>query len=231
MAKATTRKPPPRRSAAPNLSDRDFEELVGLMKGADSIELKLTVPAPDHGQAVTALGMDPLDAQIRQVFFFDTPDLALYKQGVVVRARRVQRKGDDSVVKLRPVVPNELPADLRASRAFGVEVDAMPGGFVCSGSMKHALGTKDVREAARGEASPAQAVFEGAAGAVRRARARRDRPGRSVRPGADLRPQAEAFAQGARPQARCGDVALSRQLTDPRAVDEVRAVGRARCCR
>jgi hypothetical protein len=39
------------------------------------------------------------------VYFFDTPDLALDAHGVVVRARRVQRRGDDSVVKLR------LPAD------------------------------------------------------------------------------------------------------------------------
>ena len=60
-----------------------------------------------------------------------------------MRARRVQRKGDDTVVKLRPVVPQELPAALRASPNFGVEVDAMPGGFVCSGSMKRALGTPD----------------------------------------------------------------------------------------
>src|SRR6266566_5081686 len=88
--------------------------------------------------------MDPLDAQIRQVFFLDTPDLSLYERGVVVRARRVQRKGDDSVVKLRPVVPAELPDELRRSPSFGVEVDAMPGGFVCSGSMKGTLGTNDV---------------------------------------------------------------------------------------
>ena len=53
--------------------------------------------------------MDPLEAQIRQVFFFDTPDLALNEAGVVVRARRVQGKGDDSVVKLRPVVPDRAP--------------------------------------------------------------------------------------------------------------------------
>jgi hypothetical protein len=39
-------------------------------------------------------------------------------------------------VKLRPVVPSELPKDLKASDSFGVEVDASPGGFVCSGSMK-----------------------------------------------------------------------------------------------
>ena len=57
--------------------------------------------------------MDPLQAQIRQVFFFDTPELTLDKAGVVVRARRIQGKGDDSVVKLRPVVPAELPAELR----------------------------------------------------------------------------------------------------------------------
>jgi hypothetical protein len=91
--------------------------------------------------------MDPLDAQIRQVFFFDTPDLALNQQGIVVRARRVQKKGDDSVVKLRPVVPSDLPRDIR-SPSFGIEVDAMPGGFVCSGSMKRTLGSRgDVKAA------------------------------------------------------------------------------------
>ena len=60
--------------------------------------------------------MDPLDAQIRQVFFFDTPDLALNQAGVVVRARRVQGKGDDSVVKLRPVVPERAAAQSCAAR-------------------------------------------------------------------------------------------------------------------
>jgi len=48
----------------------------------------------------------------------------------------VQRKGDDSTVKLRPVIPHDLPEDLRADAAFNVEVDAMPGGFVCSGTLK-----------------------------------------------------------------------------------------------
>jgi hypothetical protein len=120
------------------LSDADLERLLPLIKGADSVELKLTVPDSEQRATVTALGMDPLDAQIRQVFFFDTPDLALNKHGVVVRARRVQQRGDDSVVKLRPVVPGELPAGLRASKNLVVEVDAMPGGYVCSASLKGA---------------------------------------------------------------------------------------------
>jgi hypothetical protein len=63
----------------------------------------------------------------------------------------VQQKGDDSVVKLRPVVPSDLPAGVRSSPSFGVEVDAMPGGFICSGSMKGTLGTTEVREATAGD--------------------------------------------------------------------------------
>src|SRR5512132_835426 len=137
-------------TSTPTLSDQDLGELLGLIKGADSVELKLTVPVSDRSRGAAALGVDPLDAQIRQVYFFDTPELTLNKKGVVVRARRVQGKGDDTVVKLRPVVPNELPAELRRSPNFGVEVDAMPGGFVCSGSMKRALKTADVRDAVLG---------------------------------------------------------------------------------
>ena len=135
------------------LSGDELGRLLALVDDADSVELKLTVSEADQRSAVQALGMDPLDAQIRQVFFFDTPDLALYNAGVVARARRVQKKGDDSVIKLRPVVPSELPGDVRNSPNMVVEVDAMPGGFVCSASLKRALGTTDVRACAMGERS------------------------------------------------------------------------------
>ena len=136
--------------STPALSDEKIAELLALIKGADTVELKLTVPVSDRSRAASALGVDPLNGQIRQVYFFDTPDLTLNKNGLVVRARRVQRKGDDSVIKLRPVVPSELPAKLRLSPNFAVEVDAMPGGYVCSGSMKRTLGMTDVRDSVQG---------------------------------------------------------------------------------
>jgi hypothetical protein len=141
----------PSATAAPTLSPEQTGELLSLARASDSIELKLTVPETHHRSTVVALGMDPLEAQMRQVFFFDTPDLALDRAGVVVRARRIQNKGGDSAVKLRPVVPDELPASLRRSPSFRVEVDALPGGFVCSGALKSAVGTDDVRRAAEGE--------------------------------------------------------------------------------
>ncbi len=132
-------------------SSEEIQDLLALMKDSDSVELKVTVPDSALRSTITALGIDPLDAQIRLVTFFDTPDLTLNKAGVVVRARRIQGKGNDSVVKLRPVVPPELPAELRRSAGFNVEVDALPGGFVCSGSMKGTLRPNDVQRALRGE--------------------------------------------------------------------------------
>jgi hypothetical protein len=145
-------------TAPPVLSGDELQELVALIKDADSVELKLTVPEADQRETIAALGLDALDAQIRQVFFFDTPDLTCDKHGVVVRARRMQNKGDDSVVKLRPVVPSELSDEVRNSPAFGVEVDAMPGGFVCSGTMKRALGPKAVKKAVSGD-KPVRKLF------------------------------------------------------------------------
>jgi hypothetical protein len=123
------------------LVDSELGRMFAMMKDADSVELKLTVPESNQLSAVATLGMDPLNAQIREVFFFDTPDLALNERGVVVRARRLQRKDDDAVVKLRPVVPGELPTQLRRSPNAVVEVDAMPGGYVCSASLKGASRT------------------------------------------------------------------------------------------
>ena len=143
-----------------SLSQEQLVELLAVLPASDSVELKLTVPESQHRSTVMGLGMDPLDAQIRQVVFFDTPDLALDRCGVVVRARRVQGKGDDSVVKLRPVVPSELPAATRSASGFNVEVDAVPGGFVCSGTMKRLLdpGPKSVKSALAGT-TPVSKLF------------------------------------------------------------------------
>jgi hypothetical protein len=132
------------------VSDQELAELLELGRGADSVELKLTVPVTDRFEVSASLHVDPLEGQIRQVYFLDTPDLQLNNQGLVVRARRVQQKGDDTVVKLRPVVPDQVPDAFHASPNFVIEVDAMPGGYVCSGSMKRVLPKPDVRSVVSG---------------------------------------------------------------------------------
>jgi hypothetical protein len=135
---------------ARRLDQHQLTEMMRLIRGAHSVELKLSVPDSDRRSAVAALEMDPLDVQIRQVVFFDTPDLEVSEHGLVVRVRRVQFKPADSVVKLRPIDPVHLPAGLRKSRGFGVEVDAMPGGFVCAAAMKAQLDSAKVKETLAG---------------------------------------------------------------------------------
>ena len=112
----------------------------------------MTVVPDQHRATVASLPIDPVEAQPRQVYFFDTPDLRLNQAGVVVRARRIQGGRGDTVVKLRPVVPAELPEELRKSTAFNVEVDVLPGLFgVCSASLKGRIPGAEIREAVRGE--------------------------------------------------------------------------------
>ena len=135
------------------MSGEELGKLIALVGEADTVELKTTIPESAQRSAVAALKIDPLEAQIRQVFFFDTSDLALSGSGLAVRARRIQGRSGDTVVKLRPVVPDELPDDLRRSGSVGVEVDAMPGGYVCSASMKGKASNEDVREAVGGSRS------------------------------------------------------------------------------
>jgi len=64
----------------------------------------------------------------------------------------MQRGRGDTVGKLRP-----LPKGLHLKKegrpkGLGVEVDAMPGGFVCSGSIKGESTSAAVRDVARGKA-------------------------------------------------------------------------------
>ena len=133
-----------------SLTDEQYSNLMDLIRDVDSVELKLTVPFEQHRATIAGLPLDPVEAEPRQTFFFDTPNLALYRAGVVVRARRMRGGGGDTVVKLRPVVPSKLPQDLRRSGSFKVEVDCMPRGFVCSGSLKGKATGDDVREVANG---------------------------------------------------------------------------------
>ncbi len=148
-AVAKTTKPA---SPAPALSPAQVAELLEIIKGVNSVELKLSVPLVSHQATIRAIGLDPVEAQPRQAFFFDTPDLALNRAGLVIRVRRTQGGTADTVIKLRPVDPATIDAELRRSASFKVEVDVMPGGFVCSASFKGVCPSKEARDVTAGSA-------------------------------------------------------------------------------
>jgi hypothetical protein len=136
----------------------DLPELLRLIKGADSVELKVSIAAENQRATISGLPIDPVEAQPRQIFFFDTPDLDLNKAGVVVRARRIQGGRGDTVVKLRPVDPGHLPPEVRKSGSLNVEVDVIPGGFVCSAAMKGKATGAQIADAVQG-GSPLRKLF------------------------------------------------------------------------
>jgi hypothetical protein len=123
----------------------DALRLLSYASDIGSVELKLTVPAARR-LAMRNLSLDTLQGRIREVVFFDTPDLTLYQSGVVVRARRTQGKPEDTVVKLRPL-PDRLPPELRTSPDMKIEMDVTAGGsYVVSASLK-GLANTAVRKA------------------------------------------------------------------------------------
>src|SRR3954464_15549172 len=143
----------------PASANESVADLLAAMRSSDSIELKMTVPTSSHRATIASLPLDPVETQPRQVFFFDTPDLRLNQAGVVVRARRIQGGRGDTVVKLRPVVPADLPKDLRNAALFKVELDVLPGGIgVVSGSFKGISDGLKIREAVAGK-RPISKIF------------------------------------------------------------------------
>jgi hypothetical protein len=140
------------------LPDDELDQLLTLSREADRVELKLTVPEPAHDATCAALGVDFAHVSAYRVYYLDTEDRALYQHGVVVRIRSVDHRPGDSIVKLRPVCPEGIPAALRQSKEFVVEVDGMPGSYVFSGALKARLGAHDV-ELALAHRCPLQALF------------------------------------------------------------------------
>ena len=124
-----------------------------VLPASDSVELKLTVPGVAAAlDRASRSGMDPLEAQIRQV-------VLLRHAGS--RARRARRRraraahpGQGRRLGREAAARSCRPSCRRScalGRGFNVEVDALPGGFVCSGTMKGALDggrrARDVRRA------------------------------------------------------------------------------------
>jgi hypothetical protein len=151
MATATTRSAQP---VVRSLSPQDTKKLLHLVRNSKSIEIKVSVPMVEHQRIALSMGIDAVEAEPRHVYFFDTADQALNRAGLIVRARRMPGGVADTVVKLRPVDPAGIDAELKRSDAFKVEVDAMPDGtFMCSASYKCDAGSQEVLDVTEGRTS------------------------------------------------------------------------------
>lgn len=90
---------------------------------AGNVELKFSISPEQIDLAFEIFELDPDKASERDVYFYDTPALALYAGGVILRARKFIGAADDSTVKLRPLEASDVPSSWFALEGFKCEED------------------------------------------------------------------------------------------------------------
>jgi hypothetical protein len=110
-------------------------QVARKLAGVDTIEVKVTIPDALIDTALNRYKLTIDNDEERYIYFFDTPNLDLFKAGMIARARRIVDDQDDSTVKFRPVVPSEVPTDWRQFAGFKLEADASESGVVKSASL------------------------------------------------------------------------------------------------
>ena len=96
---------------------------VEIDPAVSAVEVKITARIEDEDRVLALLAKANEEPESRTVFFFDTPDLALFDAGLVLRARKKARDDDDSTVKLRPVDPATIDNSWLEIEDFAIEMD------------------------------------------------------------------------------------------------------------
>jgi hypothetical protein len=132
-------------------------QVAKIMAGAGGVEIKATIPQQQIELALKAYGLE-LDDNERYIYFFDTPDLELFEQGVIARARRVVGATHDSTIKFRPVEPEAVPAVWRKHSGFKIEADSGDKGVVKSASLTMPVAKGQIKRVAAGK-EPISSLF------------------------------------------------------------------------
>jgi hypothetical protein len=141
------------RPSDPTLPWHSLTAALGAGGRVDRVELK-TILDVELEQALSVLDMRVQPPQLRLVHYLDTPDLALYRRGIIVRTRMTDGVGADVVVKLRGAAPQAQ----RRIRGLVTELDVLPDVAIWSASIKRRLRPRLV-QASIGRGHPARRLL------------------------------------------------------------------------
>jgi hypothetical protein len=116
-----------------------------------NVEIKVTVRASEEELVRAELREAELEPERRRVYFFDTQGLALFDDGVVLRARVTRDADDDSTVKLRPVVPADIDPGWKQTDGFEIELDMIGDTPTCSAKLASTQRRDEIDEVAAGQ--------------------------------------------------------------------------------
>jgi hypothetical protein len=129
-----------------------------LVSGANSLEIKATIPESQIDSTLVRFGLTIENEQERYIYFYDTIDLDLNRAGIITRARRVVGDDHDATVKFRPVVPDQVAAKWRTYPLFKIEADASEKGVVKSASFTMPVDKGVIKRIATGD-KPIEELF------------------------------------------------------------------------
>ena len=114
------------------------------------LEFKVTVLPPEEPKVQAELRSAGVDPARRKVYFYDTPELALFARDLVLRARVTDGDDDDSTVKLRPLPLPDIPARWIATDAVRIELDVVGKKLVPSAKLDGEPDRGEIEQVERG---------------------------------------------------------------------------------
>jgi hypothetical protein len=203
------------------LSDEELGRLLSLLKGADSVELKLTVPKVTTARRLPRSAWTrcrPRSARCSSSASGADPQ----RRRVVVRARRIQGKGD-SVAKAAAGRPRSAPRQPAQVAQSGRGGRRLPG--AATSARPRSRARRASTTPGRSPRAPARSASCSPSSSGRSTPSTPPRawPGRPVGAGTDHPAQAQVLGGRVRPPAGHRTVVLPRRLTNPGAVHQVPA--------
>jgi hypothetical protein len=116
----------------------------------DAVEIKVTIRPDQELRAERSLEINEDNAEVRIVYFYDTPGLELFDAGIALRARLVKGDDDDSTVKVRPVEAAKVADEWKRHDAFKLEADCVGRRIVCSASLTVLQKRTEIDKVAKG---------------------------------------------------------------------------------
>jgi hypothetical protein len=117
----------------------------------DAVEIKVTIPPDRELRAERTMQVNEDSADIRLIYFYDTPELDLFDAGVALRARLVKGDDDDSTVKFRPVDKAKISKEWQRLEGFKMEADWVGDRIVCSASLTGVQERDEIADVANGK--------------------------------------------------------------------------------
>ena len=103
----------------------DAGRFSDLDTAIQKLEFKVTVLPAEEAKVQAELREADVNPVRRKVYFYETPELALFAEDLVLRARVTDGDDDDSTVKLRPLPLPDIPGPWRSSDEVRIELDVV----------------------------------------------------------------------------------------------------------